>query len=151
MLKPLSPKEVHGDQIKTKNKRDNEKDKERKDKSGHNISPYTAKTIMLTRVALQTAHLRCSSSLSFSLPNKSQHLTSWTKKFWDEIQTPSKGSHLLRGFSSTSHFIPKYSFPTWLVCRASSFELSNLKEHKFTSRTTPCNILYVNKLTMLST
>ena len=87
----------------------------------------------------------------FSLPNKSKYLTSWTKTFWDEIQTPPKGYHLLREFSSKSPFIPKYSFPTWLVSRAFSFELPKLKEHKFTSHTTPCNILYVNKLTMLST
>ena len=53
------------------------KDKERKDKSGHNISPYTTKIIMLTRAGLQTAPPRCSSSLPFSLPNKSQYLTSW--------------------------------------------------------------------------
>ena len=70
-LKPLSPKDVHEDQIKMK------KDKERKDKSGHNISPYTTKIIMLTRAGLQTAPPRCSSSLPFSLPNKSQYLTSW--------------------------------------------------------------------------
>jgi len=37
ILKPLSLKEVHEDQIKMKNKRENEKDKERKDKSGHNM------------------------------------------------------------------------------------------------------------------
>jgi len=85
ILKPLSPKEVHEDQIKMKKKRENEKDKERKDKPGHNISPYTTKTIMLTRVDLQTAPTRCSSSLSFSLLNKSQYLTYWTKKLWDEI------------------------------------------------------------------
>jgi len=72
ILKPLSPKEVHEDQIKMKNKRENEKDNERTDKLGHNISPYTTKTIMLTRVGLQTVPPRCSSSFSFSLPNKSK-------------------------------------------------------------------------------
>jgi len=149
ILKPLSPKEVHEDQIKMKNKRENEKDKERKDKSGHNISPYTAKTITLTRVGMQTAPPRCSSSLSFSLPNKSKYLTSWTKKFWDEIQTPPKGSHLLKGFSSKSPFFPKYFFQKWLVSRTYPYELPKLIEHKFTSHTTPCNILYVNKLIML--
>jgi len=95
-----------------KNKRENEKDKERKDKAGHKISPYIAKAIMLTCVGLQTARPRCSSSLSFSLPNKCQYLTSWTKKFWDEIQRRLKRFHLLRGFSSKSPFIPKYSIPT---------------------------------------
>jgi len=57
-------------------KRENEKDKERKDKPGHNISSYTAKTIMLTHTGMQTAAPRCSSSLSFSLPYKSKYLTS---------------------------------------------------------------------------
>jgi len=90
ILKSLSQKEVNEDQIKMKNKRENEKDKKGKDKSGHNISHYTTKTIMLTRAGTQTAPLRCFSSLSFSLPNKSTDLTSLTKKFWDAIQTPPK-------------------------------------------------------------
>jgi len=118
ILKPLSPKEVHEDQIKMKNKRENEKYKERKDKTDHNISPYTTKTIMLIRVGTQTAPPRCSSSLSFLLPNKSKYSTFWTTKFWDAIQTSPKGSHLLRELSSKSHFIPKHSFQKWLVSRS---------------------------------
>jgi len=149
ILKPLSPKEVHEDQIKIKNKRENEKDRERKDKSGHYISPYTAKTIILTRVGTQTAPPRCSSSLSFSLPNKSKYLTSWTNKFLDANQTPPKGSHLLKGLSSKIHFIPKHSFQKWLISRTYQYELPKLHEHKLTSHTPPHNILYVNKLTML--
>jgi len=73
-----------------KNKRENDKEKERKDKPSHNISSYTTKSIMLARAMVQTAPPRCSSSLSFSLPNKSNYLTSWTKKFWMNIK------HLLR-------------------------------------------------------
>jgi len=103
------PREVHEDQIIMKNKRENERKKERKDKSSYNISCYTTKSIMLTHAMLQTAPPRCSSSLSFSLPNKTNYLTSWTKKFWDEHQTLPKGSHLLKGFLSSSPFIPKYS------------------------------------------
>jgi len=99
---------------------------------------------------LQTAPPRCPSSLSFSIPNKSNYLTSWTKKIWDEHQTPHKGSQLLKGFLSPSPLIPKSSFPTWLVRRAYPFELHKLKEHRFVSHPTPCTILYVNKLTMLS-
>jgi len=64
-----------------KNKRENEKEKERKDKPGHNISSYTTKSIMLTRAILSTAPSRSLSSLSFSLPNKTNYLTSWTKKY----------------------------------------------------------------------
>jgi len=81
-----------------KNKRENEKEKERKDKSSHKISSSTTKSIMLTRAMLPTAPPRFHSSLSFSLPNKSNYLTSWTKKFWNGHQTPPKGSHILRGF-----------------------------------------------------
>jgi len=102
---------------------------------------------MLTRAMLQITPPRCPSSLSFSLPNKN-YLISLTKKLWDEHQTPLKGSHLLRGFLSPSLFIPKYSFPTWLVKRAHTFELPKLKEHKFVSHPTPYTILY--KQTMLS-
>ena len=76
-------------------------------------------------------------------------MTSWVKKFRDEIQTPPKGSHLLREFSANHHVIPKYSFQTWLVSRTYQYELPKLHEHKFTSHTTPRTILYVNKLTML--
>jgi len=133
-----------------KNKRENEKEKERKDKLSHNISSSTTKPIMLTRAMLPTAPPSCPSSLSFSLPNKSIYLTSWTNKFWDEHQTPPKGSHLLRGFLSPRSSIPKSSFPTWLVRSAYPFELSKLKERKFVSHPTPCTILCVNKLTMLS-
>ena len=63
--------------------------------------------------------------------------------------------HLLRiltfweNFFSPIPFIPKYSFPIWLVRRAYLFELHKLKGHKFVSHPTPCTILYVNKLTML--
>jgi len=104
---------------------------------------------MLTRAMLQTAPPRCPTSLSFSLANTSKYLTSWTKKFWDENQTPSMDSHLLRGFFSPSTFILKYYFPTWLVYRASTFKILKLKVHKFVSLPTPCTLLYVNKLTML--
>jgi len=99
ILKSLSPKEVNEDQVKMKTKRENEKDKERNDKTSINTSPHVVKTIMLSRTYIQTAPPRCSSSLSFSLPIYSKYLTSLIKKFMDEIQKPSKGSHLLRGFS----------------------------------------------------
>ena len=76
----------------------------------------------------------------------------WKKKgchaTWRRDMTPI-GSHLLRGFLAKHHLIPKYSFHTWLVSRTYPYELPKLNEHKFTSHSTPCNILYVNKLTML--
>jgi len=116
-------------------KKKNQKDKERKDKLGQNILPYTTKAIMLTCSRTQTAPPRCSSSLYFSLPNKSKYLTSWTKNFWNEIQTHPKGSHLLRGLSSKIHFIPKHSFQKWFVSKNYQYEFTRLHEHKFTSHT----------------
>ena len=137
-----------GHKIILKTKRENEKYKERKDKSSNNTSPYTAKTIMLTRTKMQIAPTRCFSSLSFSLYNASKYLTSLLKNFRDDIQTSPKGSHLLRGFSPKSHLIPKYSFQTWPIYRTQPYELPKLHEHKFTSQLTSRNILSVNKLTM---
>ena len=86
ILKPLSPKEFHEDQIKMKNKRENEKEQERKDKLSQKILSYTTKSIMLTCAMLQTAPPRYPSFLSFSLPNKN-YFTSWTKKLLIEHQT----------------------------------------------------------------
>jgi len=50
-LKPLSPQEVHEDQIKMKTKRENEKAKEGNDKSSH--TTLSTKSLMLTRVMPQ--------------------------------------------------------------------------------------------------
>jgi len=130
MLKPLSPKEVNEDRIKMKTKGENEKYKERKDKTGINTTPHVVKTIMLTRIEIQTTPPRCSFSLSFSLPNDSKYLTSLIKKFRDDIQIPSKGSYLLRGFSPKSHFIPKYFFQTWPEYSTHPYDLPKLNEHK---------------------
>jgi len=68
------------------------------------------------------------------------------KKFRDDIQKPPKGYHFLRGFSQY-HFIPKYSFQTWLVARIQPCILHKLNEHKFVSHLPYIN--HVNKLTML--
>jgi len=62
-LKPLSPHEVHEDQIKMKTKRDNEKAKKRNDKPSHNT--LSTKSLMLTRAMPQVEPPRYSSSLSF--------------------------------------------------------------------------------------
>ena len=112
ILKPLSPKEVHEDQLKMKTKRGNEKEKERKDKLSHTISSSTTKSIMLTQSMLQLAPPRCPSSLSFSLPKVSTYTPSLLKNVRNDFQTPPKGFHLLRGFSSKRFFIPKQSFQT---------------------------------------
>ena len=65
-LKPLSPKEVHEDQIKMKTKRENEKAKEVSPKPSR--TTLSTKSIMLTRATPQIEPQRYSSSLSFSLP-----------------------------------------------------------------------------------
>jgi len=149
ILKPLSPKEVHEDQLKMKTKRENEKEKERKDKLSRNISSSTTKSIMLTRAMLQIAPPRCP-SLSFSLPKVSTYTPSLLKTVRNYFQTPPQGFHLLRGFSSKRFVIPKQSFQTWYVYRGPSFELPKLKEHKSSSHPIHCTILYVSPLTVLS-
>jgi len=105
-LKPLSPKEVHEDKMKAK--RENEKEKERNGKPSHKVS--STKSIMLTRAMLQLAPPRCPSSLSFSFPKVSTYTPSLLKNVRNAFQTPPKGFHLLRGFSSQGFVIPKQSF-----------------------------------------
>ena len=63
------------------------------------------------------------------------------------------GFHLLRGFSQTKHFLPKYSLKTSPVYRTHSCELTKLHGHKFDSQTSSINvsIFHVNKLNMLFT
>jgi len=90
-----------------KTKRENETREE--SKMGLNISSHATQTIMLTHTKL-TVPPRYTSSFSFSLLDNSKYLTFWVKKFRDEIQTPPKGSHLLRGFSATSCH-PQVFFP----------------------------------------
>jgi len=134
-----------------KTKRQNEKEKGRKDKPSHNISSSTNKSIMLARAMLQIAPPRCSSSLSFSLPKVSTYTPSLLKNVRNDFQTPPKGLHLLRQFSSKRFVIPKQSFQTWSVYRGPSFELPKLKEHMSSSHPIPCTILCVSPLTVLST
>jgi len=94
ILKPLSPKQVHEDQLKMKTKKENKKEKERKDKPSHTISSSTTKSIMLTRAMLQLAPLRFPSSLSFSLPKVSTYTPSLLKNVRNGFHTPPKGFHL---------------------------------------------------------
>jgi len=115
------------------------------------ISSHALKTITLTRTKLTTPPRY--TSLSFLLPNHSKYLISLIKKFRGHIQKPLKGSHLLRGFSQTNHFLPKHSLQTWPVSRTHLGELPKLHEHKFDSQTTSRNVSIcpVNKSTMLFT
>jgi len=108
-------KEEHQAQIKSKTKSENERENERQDNTDIITSPQ-----------------RYFSSLSFSLPKHSKYLTYLIKKFRDDIQKPLKDYHLLIGFSQ-NHFIPKYSFQTWLVARIQPGNLPKLNEHKLVS------------------
>jgi len=149
-LKPLSPNEVHEDQIKMKTKRENEKEQERNVKSSHQVSSLTTKPIMLTRAKLQLAPPRCYSSLSFSLPKVSPYTPSWLTNVRNDFYTPPKGFHLLRGLSSKTIVIPKQSFQTWSIYRTSFFELLALKESKSSLHLSSCTLLYDRKITLLS-
>ena len=110
-LKPLSPKEVHEDQIKMKSKRENEKEQERNNAPSHQVSSLTTKSIMLTRAKLQIAPPRCHSSLSFSFPKDSPYTPCWLTNVRNDFYTPSKGFHLLRGFFLKKHCHSQTIFP----------------------------------------
>jgi len=127
------------EQIQIKTKRENEKVEESK------------KGLILLDLTKVIAPSWYTSSFSFSLPKVSTYLPSFLNNFRDDFQTPPKGFHLLRGFSSQRFVTPKHSFQTWFVYRTPSYALPILKEHKLSSHPNPCTILYVNKLTMLST
>jgi len=133
--------EVNQDQIQIKTKRENEKAEE--SKKGLILLDLT-KIIVPSRY---TAFF----FFFFSLPKVSTYLPSSLKNFRDDFQTPPNGFHLLRGLSSQRFVIPKHSFQTLFVYRNPSYALPTLKEHKLSSHPNPCTILYVNKLTMLST
>ena len=125
------------EQIQIKTKRENEKTEESK------------KGLILLDLPKIIAPSWYTSSFSFSFPRVYTYLLSFLKNFRDDFQTPPKGFHLLRGFSSQGFVIPKHSFKTWYVNRIPSYALPTLKEHKLSSHPNPCTILYVNKLTML--
>jgi len=127
------------EQIQIKTKRENEKAEECK------------KSLILLDLTTIIVPSRYASSFSFSSPKVYTYLPSFLKNFRDDFQTPPKGFHLLRGFSSQRFVIPKHSFQTWFVYRTPSYALPTFKEHKLSSHPNPCTILYVNKLTMLCT
>ena len=118
-LKPLSPHEVHEDQIKMKTRKDNEKAKERNDKPTHNT--LSTKSLMLTRAMPQVEPPRYSSFLSFSLPKVPTATPYWIKNVNDDFYIPPNGFHLLRGFFIKNIIIPKQYFPTWSVYRTFFF------------------------------
>jgi len=86
-----------------KTKRENEKGEESK------------KGFILIAHTKINAPSRYTSSFPFSLPKVSTYSPSLLKNFGSDFQTPPKGFHLLRGFSSQKFIIPKHSFQTCYV------------------------------------
>jgi len=115
-LKPLSPQEVHEDQIKMKTKRENEKAKEVSAKPSHNT--LSIKSIMLTRVIPQLESTRYSSSLSFSLSKVPTSTPSWLKNVFYDFYIPPNGFHQLRRL----FFKTMSSFPNNLFQHGLSIE-----------------------------
>jgi len=127
-LKPLSPQELHEDQIKMKTKRENKKAKEVSTKLIHNT--LITKSIMLTRAMPQLEPPRYSFSLSFSLPKVPTSTPFWLKHVRDDFYIPPNGFHHLRGLFPKNIIIPKQTFPTWSVYRTSFSELPTLTNSK---------------------
>jgi len=115
ILKLLSPKEVHEDQIKMKTKRENENEKEVSTKPSH--TTLSTKSIMVTRVMPQMEPPRSSSSLSFSLPKVPISTPTCLKNVRDDFFIPPNGFHHLKGLFPKHIIIPKQIFPTWSVYR----------------------------------
>ena len=114
-LKPLSPQEVHEDQIKMRIKRENEKTNEVHNKTSHNT--FSTKSILLTRAT----PTRYSSSLSFSLSKIPTSTPYWLKNVKDEFFIPP---------NFPNKIIFRQSFPTWSVFRTSFFELPTFQNAK---------------------
>ena len=89
ILKPLSPKEVHEDQIKMKTKRENKKEKEVSNKPSH--TTLSTKSVMLTRAMPQMEPPRSSSSYSFSLTMVPISTPTWLKNVRDDFFIPPNG------------------------------------------------------------
>jgi len=103
------------EQIQIKTKRENEKTEESK------------KGLILLDLTKITAPSWYTSSFFFSLPKVSTYLPSFLKNFRNDFQTPPKGFHLLRGFSSQRFIIPKHSFQTWSVYRTHLMHSQHLR------------------------
>ena len=147
-LKPLSPKEVHEDQIKMKTKRENEKAKEVSNKPSHHT--LSAKSIMLTRAMPQVEPQRYSSSLSFSLPKVPISTPTWLKNVRNDFFIPPNGFLHLRGlFPKKNIIIPKQFFPTWSVYRTSFSELPLLTNSKSCLHFSYSTVNFDSKLTLL--
>jgi len=147
ILKPLSPKEVHKDQIKMQTKRANEKAKEVSIKSSH--TTLSTKSNMLTCAMPQVEPQRYSSSLSFSLPKVPISTPTWLKNVRGDFFIPPNGFRHLRGLFPKNIIIPKQFFPTWSVYKTSFPELPLLTNSKsclpFSYSTVNCK----SKLTLL--
>jgi len=147
-LKPLSPKEVHEDQIKMKTKRENEKAKKVSNKPSHHT--LSTKSIMLTRAMPQLEPQMYSSSLSFSLPKVLTSTPSWLNNVRDDFFfIPPNVFHHLRGLFPKNIIIPKQFFPTWSIYRTSFSELPLLTNSKSCLPFSYSTVNFDSKLTLL--
>jgi len=132
-LKPLSPQEVHEDQIKMIIKRENEKANEVHDKTSHNT--FLTKSILFSRAT----PTRYSSSSSFSLSKIATSTPYWIKNVKDDFFIPP---------IFPNNIIAKQSFPTWSVYMTSFSELPTFQSAKSSLPISSCTLLSNCKLTL---
>jgi len=107
-LKSLSPKEVHEDQLKMKEKREQEKEKNNS-KISLLISHQEVKNVMLSQKNIFIAFPR---ALKSEMALDSPHcLANLVKEFEDVFQDPPKGLPPLRGIEHQIDFVPSASLP----------------------------------------
>ena len=124
-LKSLSPKEVHEDQLKMKEKREKEKDKKNSKRSLHN-SPQEVKKVMLAQKNIFIAFRRnLESDLVVDSPSC---LTNLVKEFEDVFQDPPKRLPPLRGIEHQIDFIPGASLPNRPAYRTNPTEAKEIQQ-----------------------
>ena len=125
ILRPFSPKEVNEDQVKMKIKREIENGENNKVKTGLIISPPRSKTVMLSRLKINTTYPRYSLSLSFPSTDNSKYVKCLLETIGDVFQNSSKGLHIIRGISHQIPLIPKHYLQTRHVSRTNPHALKD--------------------------
>jgi len=125
-LKSLSPKEVHEDQLKMKEKREKEKDK-KNCKRSILISSQEVKKVMLSQksifIAFPTKTFR--SELAVDSPKFLENLV---KEFEDVFQDPPKRLPPLRGIEHQIDFIPEASLLNRPAYRTNPTEVKEIRQ-----------------------
>jgi len=124
-LKSLSPKEVHEDQLKMKEKREKEKDK-KNSKRSLLISPKGVKKVMFSQKSIYIAFPRTfKSELAINSPTCLENLV---KEFEYVFQDPPKGLPPLRGIERQIDFIPEASLPNRPAYRTNPTEAKEIQQ-----------------------